>query len=106
MLATALGILTVGYALYPLVHEAWQAFLVAAITGIGVGGFWPSQSTLIAGLTARDQRAPAFAMQRMVMNVGIGLGALTAGSSRARSRLAPSPSSSCSTRSPSSCTRR
>jgi MFS family permease len=79
MLATALGILTVGYALYPFVHEAWQGFLVASITGIGVGGFWPSQSTLIAGLTAPEQRSPAFAMQRMVMNVGIGLGALTGG---------------------------
>jgi MFS family permease len=79
MLATALAILTVGYALYPFVHEAWQGFLVAAITGIGVGGFWPSQSTLIAGLTAPVDRAPAFAMQRMVMNVGIGLGALAGG---------------------------
>jgi MFS family permease len=79
MLATALGILTFGYALYPLVQDAWQGFVVAAVTGIGVGGFWPSQSTLIAGLTAPDQRAPAFAMQRMVMNVGIGLGALTGG---------------------------
>ena len=79
MLATALGILTVGYALYPFVEQAWQGFVVASITGIGVGGFWPSQSTLIAGLTAPEQRSPAFAMQRMVMNVGIGLGALTGG---------------------------
>jgi MFS family permease len=79
MLATALTILTVGYALYPFVHDAWQGFVVAAITGIGVGGFWPSQSTLIAGLTAPVERSSAFAMQRMVMNVGIGLGALTGG---------------------------
>jgi MFS family permease len=79
MLGTALAILAVGYALYPLVHEVWQGFLVAAITGIGVGGFWPSQSTLIAGLTPPTQRPAAFAMQRMVMNLGIGLGALTGG---------------------------
>jgi MFS family permease len=79
MLATALAILTVGYALYPLVHEAWQGFLVAAITGVGVGGFWPSQSTLIAGLTPSVQRTAAFAMQRVVMNLGIGLGALAGG---------------------------
>jgi MFS family permease len=45
LLATALGILAVGYALYPLVEVAWQGFLVAAITGVGVGGFWPSQSS-------------------------------------------------------------
>jgi MFS family permease len=79
MLALALAILTVGYAMYPLVHEPWQGFLVAVVSGIGVGGFWPAQSTLITGLTAPDQRPSAFAMQRVVMNLGIGLGALTGG---------------------------
>ncbi len=79
MLAISLGILAVGYAGYALVHEAWQGFLVAIVSGIGVGGFWPSQSTLITGLTAPDQRPSAFAMQRVVMNLGIGLGALAGG---------------------------
>ena len=79
MLAVALAILAVGYAAYPLVHEAWQGFLVAAVTGIGVGGFWPAQSTLIAGLTPSELRPAAFGMQRVVMNLGIGLGALAGG---------------------------
>ena len=79
LLGIALGILAFGYALYPFVHEAWQGFVVAAITGVGVGGFWPSQSTLIAGLTPPEQRPAAFAMQRVVMNLGIGLGALAGG---------------------------
>jgi MFS family permease len=79
MLATSLVVLAVGYAAYPLVHEAWQGFLVAAVTGIGVGGFWPAQSTLLAGLTPSDLRPAAFAMQRVVMNLGIGLGALAGG---------------------------
>ena len=79
MLALSLVILTVGYAGYALVHEPWQGFLVAAVSGIGVGGFWPSQSTLLAGLTPPEQRPAAFAMQRVVMNLGIGLGALTGG---------------------------
>ena len=79
LLAIALGILAVGYALYPFVHDPWQGFVVAAITGIGVGAFWPSQSTLIAGLTPTEQRPAAFAMQRVVMNLGIGLGALAGG---------------------------
>ena len=79
MLATSLAVLTIGYAAYPLVHEAWQGLLVAAVTGIGVGGFWPAQSTLLAGLTPTELRPPAFAMQRVVMNLGIGLGALTGG---------------------------
>ena len=79
LLATALGILAGGYALYPFVHEVWQGFVVAVITGVGVGGFWPAQSTLIAGLTAPAERPAAFAMQRVVMSIGIGLGALAGG---------------------------
>jgi len=79
MLALSLGVLAVGYACYPLVHEAWQGFLVAIVSGIGVGGFWPAQSTLITGLTPVVERPAAFAMQRVVMNLGIGLGALTGG---------------------------
>jgi MFS family permease len=79
MLAISLVILTVGFAAYAIVVEPWQGFVVAAISGVGVGGFWPSQSTLIAGLTSPEQRPAAFAMQRVVMNLGIGLGALTGG---------------------------
>jgi MFS family permease len=79
MLAVSLGILTIGYASFALVHEPWQGFVVAAVSGVGVGGFWPSQSTLIAGLTPHEQRPAAFAMQRVVMNLGIGLGALVGG---------------------------
>ena len=79
MLALSLVILAVGYAGYVFVHEPWEGFVVAAVSGIGVGGFWPSQSTLIAGLTPPEQRPAAFAMQRVVMSVGIGLGALAGG---------------------------
>jgi MFS family permease len=79
MLGLSLAILTGGYAAYALVETAWQGFAVAAVSGIGVGGFWPAQSTLIAGLTPVEQRPAAFAMQRVVMNVGFGLGALAGG---------------------------
>jgi MFS family permease len=79
LLATSLGFLAVGYAGYAFVHDPWQGFLVAAVTGVGNGGFWPAQSTLLAGLTTSEQRPTAFAMQRVVMNLGIGLGALTGG---------------------------
>jgi MFS family permease len=79
MLTLSLGILTFGYALYALVEVPWQGFVVAAVSGIGVGGFWPSQSTLIAGLTPVEQRPAAFAMQRVVMNLGFGVGALAGG---------------------------
>jgi MFS family permease len=79
VLGVSLAVLAVGFASYALVEEAWQGFLVAAVSGIGVGGFWPAQSTLIAGLTQPAERPAAFAMQRVVMNLGFGVGALVGG---------------------------
>jgi MFS family permease len=79
MLTVALGFLTVGFTGYAFVTEAWQGFLASAITGIGNGAFWPSQSTILAGLTTRAQRAATFGMQRVVMNLGIGLGGVVGG---------------------------
>jgi MFS family permease len=78
-LAVSLGFMAAGYGGYPLVHEPWEGFVASALAGIGNGGFWPSQSSLIARLTPRHQRHQAFAMQRVMMNLGIGLGGLTGG---------------------------
>jgi MFS family permease len=79
MLGTALAFLALGTAAFAFVHEPWQAFLAATVTGIGNGLFWPSQSTLLFGLVTPAQRTATAAMQRVVMNLGIGLGALVAG---------------------------
>ena len=79
MLAIALLILTVGIAGYSLVETAWQGFLVAAIVGIGNGLFWPSQSSMLAGLAPQEKRPAVFAMQRVTMNLGIGIGGLAGG---------------------------
>jgi MFS family permease len=79
MLAVALVFLAAGFSLYPLVHAPWLGFVAASLTGIGNGGFWAAQSTLLAGLTRPDQRPAAFAMQRVVMNLGIGLGGVAGG---------------------------
>ena len=79
MLTVALGFLTLGFAGYAFVESPWQGFLASAVTGIGNGAFWPSQSTLLAGLTTRAQRSATFAMQRVVMNLGIGLGGVAGG---------------------------
>lgn len=79
VLAFSLTTMAIGYGLYPFVTEPWQAFGAAAIAGIGNGGFWPSQSSLIAGLTPPDKRHTAFATQRVMMNLGIGLGGLVGG---------------------------
>ncbi|MDP9491729.1 MAG: MFS transporter, partial [Actinomycetota bacterium] len=78
-LAGSLLLLAVGFGGYALVESPWHGFLASAIAGIGNGGFWPSQSSLIAGLTPADQRHQAFAMQRVMMNLGIGLGGLAGG---------------------------
>jgi MFS family permease len=79
MLTVALGFLTLGFVFYAFVESPWQGFLASAIVGIGNGAFWPSQSTLLAGLTTREQRTSTFAMQRVVMNLGIGLGGVAGG---------------------------
>jgi MFS family permease len=79
MLLTALGFLTLGFVGYAFVQSPWQGFLASAVTGIGNGFFWPAQSTLLAGLTTRAQRSATFAMQRVVMNLGIGLGGVVGG---------------------------
>jgi MFS family permease len=78
-LALSLVAMTVGYGLYPFVQEPWHGFVASAIAGVGNGGFWPSQSSLIAGLTPPERRHKAFATQRVMMNLGIGLGGLTGG---------------------------
>jgi MFS family permease len=79
MLAIALVFLTFGIAGYSLVETAWQGFLVAAIVGIGNGAFWPSQSSMLAGLAPQEKRPAVFAMQRVTMNLGIGIGGLAGG---------------------------
>jgi MFS family permease len=79
VLGAALCFLAVGFAGYVVVDTAWKGFVVATVTGIGNGLFWPAQSTLITVLTPRARRPAAFSMQRVVMNLGIGLGALVGG---------------------------
>ena len=79
MLALSLALMAVGYGWYPFVHEPWHGFLASAVAGVGNGGFRPSQSSLTAGLTPPEKRHKAFAVQRVMMNLGIGLGGLTGG---------------------------
>jgi MFS family permease len=78
-LAGSLGLMAVGFGGYAFVEHPWHGFAASAIAGVGNGGFWPSQSSLIAGLTPAEQRHQAFAMQRVMMNLGIGLGGLAGG---------------------------
>ena len=49
------------------------------VEGAGSACFWPSQSTLVSGLTPATRRHAAFAQQRLTMNLGLGLGGLVGG---------------------------
>jgi MFS family permease len=79
VLLGSLAVMTVAFALMPLIRTAWDAFTIYTLWGIGSGAFWPSQSALLAGLTPASRRAPAYALQRLAMNVGVALGGVTAG---------------------------
>ena len=78
-LGAGLVLQAAGFGLLPLVSEAWHAYALMAVEGIGSAGFWPSQSTLISRLTPPARRHAAFAQQRVTMNLGVGLGGLTGG---------------------------
>jgi predicted MFS family arabinose efflux permease len=78
-LAGALVTMALGIGYLPFVHQPWQAFLAMAVVGWGNGSFWPSQSTLLAGLAPPARRHAAYALQRVSRNLGIGLGGLTGG---------------------------
>jgi len=79
VLAGSLVLLAVGFGLLPLVREPWHAVVLMAVGGVGNGAFWPSQSTLLAGLAPPARRHAAYALQRVTRNLGIGLGGLSGG---------------------------
>ena len=78
-LAGSLVLMAIAFGSFPLIREPWHAVLASAVGGVGNSGFWPSQSTLLAGLTPQARRHGAFALQRVTRNLGIGLGGLAGG---------------------------
>src|SRR5581483_3317880 len=79
VLVGSLAVMTVAFALMPLIRTAWEAFAIYGLWGLGSGSFWPAQSALLAGLAPPHRRAPAYALQRLAMNVGVALGGVVAG---------------------------
>jgi MFS family permease len=79
VLLGSLAVMTVAFALMPLIRTPWHAFAIYTLWGLGSGSFWPSQSALLAGMTPATRRAPAYALQRLAMNVGVALGGVVAG---------------------------
>jgi MFS family permease len=79
VLSASLVVMTIAFALMPFIRLPWQAFAVYVVWGAGSGAFWPAQSALLAGLTPPESRSPAYALQRLTMNLGAAIGGLTAG---------------------------
>jgi MFS family permease len=79
MLVFAMLASIVGFGGLVFVRDAPEAFVLAIVIGVANGAFWPSHAALVAGLTERESRHNAFAMQRVLNNLGIGLGGLVGG---------------------------
>lgn len=70
---------TLGYAGFAFVHHPWQGFVCSIVGGAGLGAAGTANRTLVVRLVRPEQRAAAFALNRVSGNLGIGLGATVAG---------------------------
>jgi MFS family permease len=73
-LASALG-----YAGFAFVDRPWQAFACSIVGGAGFGAAGTANRTLVVRLVSPEQRAAAFALNRVAGNLGIGVGATVGG---------------------------
>jgi MFS family permease len=73
-LASALG-----YAGFAFVEHPWQAFACSIVGGAGFGAAGTANRTLFVRLVRPEQRAAAFALDRVAGNFGIGAGATVGG---------------------------
>src|SRR3954447_26712247 len=73
-LASALG-----YAGFAFVDRPWQGFACSIVGGAGLGAAGTASRTLIVRLVRPEQRAAAFALDRVAGNFGIGAGATVGG---------------------------
>ena len=73
-LASALG-----YAGFAFVDRPWQGFACSIVSGAGLGAAGTASRTLVVRLVTKEQRAAAFALNRVTGNFGIGAGATVGG---------------------------
>ena len=74
VLCASMVVSAAGFGGFALVHSPGPAFVAAALAGLGNGSFWPSHAGMVAALTERETRHNAYAMQRVLNNLGIGVG--------------------------------
>ncbi len=68
-----------GYAGFAFVERPWQGFACSIFAGAGLGSSGTANRALIVRLIRPDERAAAFALNRVAGNFGIGAGATVAG---------------------------
>jgi MFS family permease len=68
-----------GYAGFAFVDRPWQGFACSILSGAGLGAAGTANRTLVVRLVMPEQRAAAFALDRVAGNFGIGAGATVAG---------------------------
>ena len=67
------------YLLYTQVTAPSEAFAVGTLVGVGTGTYGPSAQNLLASMVSADNRATAFAQNRVTAIVGLGLGGVIGG---------------------------
>jgi len=70
---------TLGYGGFAYVDRPWQGFVCSILGGAGLGAAGTANRTLLVRLVTPEQRAAAFALNRVSGNLGIGLGATVGG---------------------------
>src|SRR4051812_46810733 len=79
VLAGSMVLGAAGFGGFAFVHTAAAAAVAGILAGLSNGAFWPSHATMVAGLTERESRHNAYAMQRVLNNLGIGIGGVVGG---------------------------
>jgi MFS family permease len=79
VLIASMIVSALGFGGFAFVHSLPAAFAAAILAGLGNGSFWPSHATMVAALSERESRHNAFAMQRVLNNLGIGVGGVVGG---------------------------
>jgi MFS family permease len=75
----ALLVEAVGTGSLALVDSTASAFAVATLMAIGGSAIWSGQNTILASLTADDERQRVYGLNFALLNLGIGVGGLISG---------------------------
>jgi predicted MFS family arabinose efflux permease len=79
IVAVALAVGAVAYALLAVASSTWMLALAAALTGVSSAGFWPGHSTLVGRLAPEGRDHVAFSVSALARNAGLGVGAVIGG---------------------------